>query len=64
MYIYDFLNILNLFFSKSGFRTQTGPIGSKTGPKPDLIFEDFHKLSVEQRIFKIGPFLTELEALK
>ena len=48
-------------FLKARIQTQTGPIGPKTGPKLGLIFEDFCKLSVEQRIFKIGPFLTELE---
>ena len=29
-----------------------------------ILIEDFHKLSVDQKIFKIGPYLTELETLK
>ena len=48
-------------FPKSRFRTQTGPIGPKTGPKPDLTFEAFYKVSVEQKISEIGLFLRKLE---
>ena len=43
-------------FSKSGFRTQTAPMGPKPGPKPVLSIEDFHKLSVDQKILKSGHF--------
>ena len=49
-------------FLKVRFPDSVRFLGLKNRTFPDPSFNDFYKLSAEKRIFKIGRYLTELEA--